>query len=495
MTIETGSVAAELPIREDDHPSLWTKVIYGSGDWSLASFGTLRQVFYAIFLTDAVGLDARLASVAALLGVIWDAINDPLVGALSDRVQTRWGRRRPFLLFATIPFGLSFLLLWWAPPWKSQIALMFHITLAFMISDTIQTLVSVPFYALTPDLTPDYDERTSLTGYRMAFNLLASVVTAVAAPTIQDEMIKAGFSLQQGYLVTAALFGGLAIPPFLIMFLVVRERPTSSRREEKHSNFREIIGTLWANIPFRFAALLYMLNWITFDLVALMLPFFLVYWVASGDLLASTSLFGMELSLESAVLGILLIVAVMAVPLWTWLSRIFSKRKAYISGMTFWVIVECIILFIQPGQTGFVLILAILAGISVSVAHVLPDAIFPDVIEWDELKTNQRHEGMYYGSKNFIRKLTGAFAIFFALQVLGWFGYQQPPGGALQFSQSSETLTAIRILTGPVGALLLIASIAAAWFYPITRERHARMRRLLVKRKSLKKSSDEHYPP
>jgi GPH family glycoside/pentoside/hexuronide:cation symporter len=495
MSLETGSVKGPLPPDADVHPSLWTKLVYGSGDWSLASFGTLRQVFYAIFLTDAVGLDARLASVAALLGVIWDAINDPLVGALSDRVQTRWGRRRPFLLLATIPFGFSFLLLWWAPPWESQISLMIHITLAFMISDTIQTLVAVPFYALTPEITPDYDERTSLTGYRMVFNLLASVVTAVAAPTIQDEMLKAGFTLQQGYLVTAALFGGLAIPPFLIMFFVVRERTTSKANAEKPPKLRETARTLWANIPFRFAALLYMLNWITFDLVALMLPFFLVYWVASGDLLASTSLFGMELSLESAVLGALLIVAVLAVPLWTWLSKVFSKRQAYIAGMVFWVIVECIILIIQPGQIDFVLLLAVLAGISVSVAHVLPDAIFPDVIEWDELKTNQRHEGMYYGSKNFIRKLTGAFAIFFALQVLGWFGYQQPPEGAVQFAQSIETLTAIRMLTGPVGAFLLMASIIAAWFYPITRERHARIRRLLAKRQSLKKGSDEQHHP
>ena len=69
--------------------SLWIKLIYGSGEWSYASFGTLRQIFYAIFLTDVVGLDARLASFAALAGIIWDAVNDPLVGVISDRVKTR----------------------------------------------------------------------------------------------------------------------------------------------------------------------------------------------------------------------------------------------------------------------------------------------------------------------------------------------------------------------------------------------------------------------
>ena len=102
-----------------------------------------------------VGLDARLASFAALVSIIWDAINDPIVGALSDNVRTKWGRRRPFLLIFAVPFALAFILLWWAPPWESQWALLVHITLAYMISDTIQTLITVPYLALTPELASD----------------------------------------------------------------------------------------------------------------------------------------------------------------------------------------------------------------------------------------------------------------------------------------------------------------------------------------------------
>lgn len=462
------------------HLSFWTKLVYGTGDWGLASFGTIRQIFYAIFLTDVVGLEPRLASVAALIGIIWDAINDPLVGRLSDSVNTRWGRRRPFLLIFAIPYGLGFLLLWWAPPWESHIWLVIHVTLAFIISDTLQTLVSVPFYALTPEMTTDYDERTTITGYRMFFNLLASLATAVAAPMIVDAALRAGFTSQQGYLIVGALFGGLATLPFLAIFFVVRER--SGSRPHKMPAFKETLHTAWRNIPFRFATMLYMLNWITFDLVALMLPFFLIYWVAGGDLLASVNVFGEDIALESVVLGILLITAVIALPVWTWLARRLSKRRAYIIGMSFWAVVQLLIILVHPGQIGFILVLAVLAGLSVSTAHVLPDAIFPDVIEWDELRTRQRHEGIYYGAKNFIRKLTGAFSIFLALQVLGWFGYQAPPQGATQFSQSETTLSAIRILTGPVGAVLLISAIIVAWFYPLSRERHARIRRLLARR-------------
>jgi GPH family glycoside/pentoside/hexuronide:cation symporter len=151
--------------------------------------------------------------------------------------------------------------------------------------------------------------------------------------------------------------------------------------------------------------------------------------------------------------------------------------------MSFWAVVQLVLLTVQPGQVDYILLLAVLAGLSVSTAHVLPDAIFPDVIEWDELRTGRRHEGIYYGVKNFVRKLTGAFAIFLALQVIGWFGYQNPSKGATFSPQNDMTLQAIRILTGPVGAVLLLSAIAMAWFYPLTRERHDRIRRLLERRR------------
>jgi GPH family glycoside/pentoside/hexuronide:cation symporter len=463
--------------------SFWTKLVYGTGDWGTAGYGTLRQIFYAIFLTDVVGLEPRLASVAALIGIVWDAINDPIVGMLSDRVHTRWGRRRPFLLIFAIPYGLSFLLLWWAPPFESQIAKAIFITLAFMISDTMETLVSVPFSALTPELTPDYDERTSLTGFRMFFNLMISLVTAVAAPAIVDGVIAGGGTQQQGYMLTAAIFGGMAALPFLLIFAVVREKPQGERKPGEEPSFLETVRTAWSNIPFRAATLLYMLNWITFDLVALVLPFYLLYWISSGNLLATATIFGISLPIESAVFALLLITAVLALPIWIFISGRFSKKNAYIVGMSFWAVVQLVIFSIQPGQVNLILLMSVMAGLSVSSAHVLPDSIFPDVIEWDELRTRRRQEGIYYGVKNFIRKLTGALAIFIGLQVLGWFGYQAPPEGATVFMQSPAALTAIRILIGPFGAVLLLSAVVMAWFYPLTRERHARIRRLLERRR------------
>jgi len=463
--------------------SFWVKLVYGAGDVGMASFNTLRQFFYAIFLTDTVGLDPRLASITAFLGVLWDAVNDPLVGAISDNVRTRWGRRRPFLLFFTIPFALGFVLLWSVPPIHSQFGLALYVMLTYMLSDTLQTLVMVPFLSLTPEITSDYDERTALTGYRMFFNLVASLGTAVVAPMIMDEVIKAGLSTQQGYMLVAALFGAIAIVPYLGTFLVVREQPEHLLPREERISLAETLRLAWENVPFRFAAGLYMLNWVTFDLVAMMLPFFLTYWIGSGDLLYKATVFGEPIALDSVVLGAMFIVAIFALPIWTWLSERVGKNRAYIIGMGFWAVVLCMAIFIRPGQSGVVVVLAVLSGLGASTAHVLPDAIFPDVIEWDELRTRHRHEGIYYGIKNFARKLAGAVSIFVLLQVLGWFGYQAPPEGVTRFSQPASALWAIRILTGPVGALLLVGTILVAWFYPLSREKHARMRRLLARRR------------
>ncbi len=463
-----------------DRIPLFTKIIYGTGDWSMAAFNTLRQIFYAIFLTDVVGLDPRLASFAALIGVLWDAVNDPLVGVLSDKVRTRWGRRRPFLLFFAIPYGLAFLILWWAPPWKSQILLMIHVMLAYALSDTFQTLVIVPFHALTPEMTSDYDERTSLASYRMFFNFLASL--AGWGGCSDDRGRDPGEWRNSA----AGLFPGIGdlwgyVGDSLFAHLLRRSGEGQAWDLPEEVSFRATLRQAWQNVPFRYATALYMLNWVTFDLVAAVLPFFLVYWIAQGNLVLKMP--GLGMPIESTVLGIMAVLAVPALPFWSWAARRFGKRHAYMAAVILWTLILMSLIFVPPMHLGLAMIVAVLMSFSYSAAHMLPDAIFPDVIDWDELRTGERHEGVYYGTKNFVRKLTTAFAIFLTLQVLGWLGYQKPPDSAVFFSQPAAVLTGIRVLIGPVASLLLLALLAVTWFYPLNRSRYARVQRLLARRK------------
>jgi len=464
-----------------DRLSFWMKLLYGSGDWGISSIGMMRSIFYAIYLTDVVGLTPRLASFGALVGIVWDAVNDPIIGILSDHLHTRWGRRRPFLLWFAIPFGLSFVILWSAPNWENQTALLIYVTLSFMLADTLQTLVGVPFLSLTPELTPDYDERTTLTSFRSFFQLTGALTVVIAAPAIVDMVLASGGSQQQGFMLVGAIFGGIGAIPLLLIGLFVRE--TSTPEQIESIPFRETLKAAWQNIPFRYAVGIHMLNWSAVDMITVAFPYFLLYWVARGNLLASIHILGFDLAYESAFFGILMSVCIICIPFWLWMARWRNKRQAYMLGMIFWVAVQLTVFTIQPGKTTYLLTIAALAGIGVSAAYTLPDSMFADVIEWDELRTRRRQEGIFYGIRTLIRKLTGALVIFITLQLLGWAGYVSPPKGTLQFSQTDSALHMIRLLVSPFGAMILCGTIFLAWLFPLSREKHARIQKLLEQRR------------
>ena len=255
--------------------SFGMKLLYGSGDWGISSIGMMRSIFYAIYLTDVVGLTPRLASFGALVGIVWDAVNDPIIGILSDHLHSRWGRRRPFLLWFAIPFGLSFVILWSAPNWANQTALLIYVTLSFMLADTLQTLVGVPFLSLTPELTPDYDERTTLTSFRSFFQLTGALTVVIAAPAIVDMVLASGGSQQQGFMLVGAIFGGIGAIPLLLLGIFVHETTTPQQMES--ISFRETLKAAWQNIPFRYAVGIHMLNWSAVDMIAVTFPYFLLY--------------------------------------------------------------------------------------------------------------------------------------------------------------------------------------------------------------------------
>jgi len=455
----------------------WLKLMYGSGDFGIASVGVLRALFLAIYLTDVVGLEPRLASYGALIGFIWDAVNDPIVGVLTDRLRTRWGRRRPFLLWFAVPFGLSFIILWSAPDWDSQVALLTYVTLSFMLADTLQTLISVPYLSLTPELTPDYDERTNLTSFRSFFQLAGALIVSVAAPNVISAVIAAGGTQQQGLMLVGAIFGGIGAVPLILIGLFIRENPSPEQTESMP--VLEMLRMTWRNIPFRYGVAIYVFNWTASDMINVAFPYFLLYWVAQGDLLAKVGGF----DYKSAFFGVLLAVAIAAIPFWLWLAQKMNKRNAYILGMMLWVVMQVLIYTVPQQGILYLLLIAALIGMGVSAAYTLPDSLFADIIEWDELRTRRRHEGIYYGIRALIRKLTGALAIFITLQALGGSGYQQPINEIPQL-QSASTLTMIRLLVSPFGAVMLSGTIIFAWLFPLSRERYARMQKLLERRRA-----------
>jgi glycoside/pentoside/hexuronide:cation symporter, GPH family len=427
--------------------SLRTKWIYGFGDISFSLTNTILAVYFAIFLTDVVGVPARLAAAAIFIGRTWDYINDPLVGYLSDRTRTRWGRRRPFLLFGALPFSLSFMLLWMHPAIENQVLLVIYYAAAYVLFDMAFTLVNMPYTALTPELTADYDERTSLTSYRMLFSIAGSLI----AFTIPLAIISSFTPQNAGQVqFMGLLFGLVCMLPVLLVFFNTRER--SDFMTAGQPRLGESLRAAYKNRPFIFAAGIYLFTWIAVDILQTALLFFLKYVL-------------LRESQSDLIMASIFVTAILALPLWVWVSRRWNKRLAYIVGIAFWATVQLVMVSLTPASSLSLLLgLCVLAGIGVSAAHVLPWSIIPDAMEWDEWQTGERHEGMFYSLISLSQKVASSIAIPLILVLLDATGYA--PNVA---QQSPAALLGIRIVVGPIPAALLWAGIVFAWLYPLSR--------------------------
>ena len=446
----------------EDHLSFRTKLVFGMGDWGNSSLTTLFGFFFAFFLNNIAGLQPLYAIPVLLIGGIWDAINDPLIGVYADKVRTRWGRRRPFFLFGAIPFGLFFILLWWVPPFESQAALCAYYSLVYILFDTSYTIVAVPYSALTPELTPDYNERTSLNGYRMVVSVIAGLVAAVAMPFFVEQVVEK----QSAYLSVAVVFGILAIVPYFLLFFFIKEK----FQNVSPDNFNLFKGfqLSWKNKPFRYAAGIYTTAWVSVSLAGALFQYYLTFWLRIPDQV-------------DVILGMLMISTLVFIPLIVFLAKKYGKQNAYLLAVGWWILVMVSLFLLPPGFSPIIYFLIIGAGVGVAAAHVIPASIIPDVIDQDQLTTGYHREATYYGFIVFIQKSGSAAALALMQMVLAFSGYRIPPDPSLPLAvvQPEAALWAIRALIGPFCALLLGGSMLLAWKYPINREQHAEIRRAI----------------
>jgi GPH family glycoside/pentoside/hexuronide:cation symporter len=440
------------------------KFMYGVGDIGFSLTTTILGAYFAIFLTDVIGIRPGIAAIAIFIGRSWDYINDPIFGYISDRTRTRWGRRRPFLLFGTIPLIFTFTMLWWRPPWDGVVPLAGYYSIAYILFEASNTLLYMPYFALTPELTSDYDERTSLTTYRMFFSILGSLVAftipLMMVGTFNPENAARVFTMGVTFAVVSAL-------PMLLVFFGTRER--SEYMEQDKSTFRQSLTAAWKNRPFLFGLAIFLATWISVEILQASLLYFIKYVVkreAQNDLIMAT----------------IFVVAIFALPVWDWVSRRWSKRWAYIGGIAFWALVQVVLITVNPGTSlSVILVLCALAGVGVAAAHVLPWAILPDAIEWDEYQTGKRHEGMFYSLTTLTKKVATSIALPLVLLLLDVTGYVPNVP-----QQTSGALLGIRVAIGPIPAVLLAIGIGFAFRYPLDRLQFAEIVRKLDEQRSLK---------
>ncbi|NIU60932.1 MAG: MFS transporter, partial [Pseudomonas stutzeri] len=248
------------------------------GDVGNAVANSAIQFFLMIFYTDAALVAPALASSALLVGKIWDAVNDPLFGWISDRTTSRFGKRRVYMIFGALPLAVAIALLWFVPAGLSDTWVFVWIAFTFVLFDTIWTLTNVPYYALTAELTDDYDERASLTAFRMVLGVPAYIVGAALTPFIVGL-----FSTKRaGYGWIGVIYGVLAAVALWVAAAGLRERTKVSESRAETPPLQTFLAT-FRNRPFVQLIVAYMVASIAFALIKTLLAYFLTYQLGMED--------------------------------------------------------------------------------------------------------------------------------------------------------------------------------------------------------------------
>ncbi len=434
------------------------KIGFGAGEFSSSIFFTITSFWLMNFLTDEVRLSAALAGSALLVGKIWDAVIDPFIGYFSDHTRSRWGRRRPYILFFAIPFGIAFVLMFRNPGIEAQTGKFIWTMLTYIFFCTVYSFTNIPYNALLPEISQDYNERTNISGYKQAFAVIGTLLGAGAAMPLMALFA----SRTAGYIGMSAIFGLLAALSLLFTFFSVRE--PAFVKQPRGENILKSLKDVFTNKPY----LLLLTSWFTNSAAVAVMEAMLIYYYKY--------IFQAEAAVTLAMIS-LLVVTIATIPFWVWLSKKVSKRTAYILGMTLTLLAVVLFAFTADklGQTG-ALVYMVAAGFGFSSHYVLPWAMAPDTIEFGYARSGVRREGVYYSVWTFVIAVGGAFAGFLVGQSLDLFGYV--PDAV----QSAASILGIRLLIGPLPAVLILLGNLALAFYPLNQQRYEQVQAAIRER-------------
>ncbi len=460
-------MATAAPAVHSEKLPWYTKMAFGAGDLGPAIVTAISGFFLLNFLINVAGLDPGPAGTLLLVVKIWDSINDPIVGWLTDKTKSGMGRRRPWILYGAIPFGVMFFLHWVVPPISEGMKFWYYLVIALLL-DTAFTVVNVPYTALTAELSLDYDERTSLNSFRFSFSILGGVFSAFIHSQIIGAFKNDPYA---GYALSVAIWAVVSVAGFLAVFFGIRERGTAAHNADEGPGFFEGLRIAFSNRAFILVTIIYLFSWLTIQFVQNNLFIYARDWI------------GIEASLFGFLLLAIQVSSFVWVLIWARVSERIGKKNVYYLGGTIFMAVLLGLFFIQPGQIALVFVLGVTAGAGLSVGYLVPWSMLPDVIELDELQTGQRREGVFYGFFVLLQKFGLSLGLFISGWVLDIVGYIKSVPGQPDPVQPENVLLALRILVGPAGAAILLLSFVAVYLYPITKARHAEIKAELEKKK------------
>ena len=428
------------------------RAAYGIGDYAICLYWSGVGLYLLYFYTDVVGISPLYAGWIYAIGITWDAITDPFMGFIAERTRSKWGSYRPFIIFGSVPLALSFVLLFWVPPFEGTFLFLF-LLLVNIFHRSCFTIVSVPYSSLTARITDDSDERTKLTTARM---LAASFGTfSISAAGFPIVLFFGSGNESTGFLFLGLISGSIAILILAITVYFVEER-TFDPVNQINANFKLIAKSVSQNYPF----------WIVFSSIlilgstALMFNNNLIYFVKySLDLHAYQGL----------ILGTSGGFTLFAIPFWALLALRLGKRNSWLIAMV-WLLVGFLAFYFYPTQSlSELLIILAFLGFGNGATGVLFWSMLPDTIEYGEWKTGIRTESSLYGFMTFAQKgAIGISALLLGI-ILTNIGFIPNE------TQSQETLDSLKMVMSWVPISGVILSLVMVIFYPINKSFHAKL--------------------
>ncbi|NLU38062.1 MAG: MFS transporter [Bacteroidales bacterium] len=434
--------------------SLKEKIGYGLGDAASSMFWKIFSFYLAIFYTDIFGISAVAAGTMFLVTRIWDTANDPIMGIIGDRTNTRWGKFRPYLLWGAIPFGILGILLFTTPNFDTTGRLVYaYITYTFMMM--AYTAVNVPYASLLGVMTANTNDRTTLASYRMVFAFGGSLlVVAIYQPLV--DFFKSVVTVETAYQLTMVVIGAIAVLFFFLTFSWTKERikPPKSQQNSLKEDFKNLL----ANVPW-FVLLGAGVMTLIFNSVRDGVAMYYFKYYIVDDTAVAISKMTFTFSTLYFLVGQAFNMAgvIMAKPV----SALLGKRKTFMLAMIGAAVFSSMFYFCNKDNVALVYVLQSVTSFCAGIIFPLLWSMYADTADYSEWKTGRRATGLVFSASSMSQKLGWTLGGSITLWLLGFYGFQA------NVEQTPETIEGIKYMLSFFPALGAILSALFMYFYKL----------------------------
>jgi GPH family glycoside/pentoside/hexuronide:cation symporter len=390
---------------------LWRKLTYATGNFgNTAVYQVFINQVQFFYITVLLVPPETIGTIWVVFGV-WNAINDPLMGRLSDRTRSKMGRRIPYILFGAVPMGAAFALLW-VPPQATQTLTVIYFIITIFVFDTLLSLITMTYNALFSEITAGPDQlkvRASLSAWREGFAVVALIAALVVAPILREEL---------GWLQMGLLIGGVGAITTMITVIGHREDPANQAHEGNSLPFLQALKETLQNRNFRWYLGANIAKEYVFVVLVATLPFWSLY---ALDITQDVTLGGVTLdpaTQEGLLLGIPLLLAIPLMAVWSALMKRFGVKRVWM--MVFATFIPALVVVMLAPNFTWGLVGTVLAAPAFSGAFMVFTVMLSQIVDEDALTAGYRREGIFFGINAAVQRITFsiqgvAFVLVFAL--------------------------------------------------------------------------------